>query len=81
MRQATDLNLVQRAHLHVARNDAISVNSECKLTKPANILLYTWWGDYHRCINLVCAIPTHGWGRVMDGLQLHSFGFLISGEV
>ena len=71
LRGAGIYHLVEPPHLRMERDDAPVSGRGSGLTRPANILLFSWRGDRHCCVNLVGVSPARSsWRQAAQALRL-----------
>ena len=71
LRRAGVYYLVEPPHLWQERDDALASRRGSGLTRPADILLFSWRGDQHCCVDRVGVSPTHsGWQQAAEALRL-----------
>ena len=62
LRQAGISHVVEPPHLRLSRDEGPGSGSGSGITRPTDILLYSWRGDRHCCVDLVNVSPAHqGW--------------------
>ena len=73
LRQAGICHAVEPPHLRLQRDDSSQSGRGSGLTRPADILLYSWRGDSHCCVDLVGVSPARGgWRDAASALALLS---------
>ena len=63
LRQAGILHMVEPQHLRLSRDEGPESGRGSGLTRPANILLYSWRGDQHCSVDFVGVSPARGGWR------------------
>ena len=63
LRQAGICHAVEPPHLRLERDASSQSGRGSGLTRPADILLYSWRGDSHCCVDLVGVSPARGGWR------------------
>ena len=70
LRQAGISHMVEPSHLRLQRDDSPESGRHSGLTRPADILLYSWRGDSHCCVDLVGVSPARsGWRDAASALS------------
>ena len=59
LRQAGVYHLVEPPHLRLERDDALASGRGSGLTRPVDILLFSWRRDRRCCVDLVGVSPVH----------------------
>ena len=63
LRQAGICHVVEPPHLRLERDASSQSGRGSRQTRPADILLYSWRGDSHWCVDLVGVSPARGGWR------------------